>query len=252
MAYRITTVRTVVADDQTLDQVYAFYKQNGANPTQQAFVDQFVTSQNQLRCLQQALQQYAIDLSTLQDDANGQVLAAVAMIRMNIAPVIAVHIPFGADNHSDPNLQAETTQTTSAFQTLQTLVGQLVSAGLQDRVTFMSLNVFGRTFAVNSSKTDPANDGRNHNPNHQMSLVIGKPFVGGVIGGLQPVGIDYGCTAISSATGASGGDIQPVDTLGAFAQTMLAGVGGDPSAPSQIGATAGPSYTGKVIQSVLR
>ena len=239
--------------DQTLNQVYALYKNTGATATQQAFVDQFVTSQSQLRCLQIALQQDAINLASLQDDANSQVIAAVALIRMNIAPVISVHIPFGADNHNDPNLATEASETTAGFATLQTLLSQLTAANLQDKVTFMSLNVFGRTLAINSGPLDPASNGRNHNPNLQTSLVFGKPFVGGVIGGITNVGSDYGCTNISSTSGAGGssGDIKAADTLGAFAQTMLAGVGGDPTAPTGIATTGGPSYTGKVISSVL-
>ena len=56
----------------------------------------------------------------------------------------------------------------------------------------------------------------------------------------------------SNGAGSAGGDIQPVDTLGAFAQTMLAGVGGNASAPAAIANTAGSGYTGKVITSVLQ
>jgi hypothetical protein len=74
-------------------------------------------------------------------------------------------------------------------------------------------------------------------------VTIGKPFKGGVIGGVAPTGNDYGATAIDSTTGASSssGDIRPVDTLGAFGQSMLAAVGGD---PTQIN-------TGKVIGAAL-
>jgi len=105
------------------------------------------------------------------------------------------------------------------------LMAQLQSAGLQDKVTFLSLNVFGRRL-----RTNPAG-GRDHNALHQVSITMGKPWKGGVIGAVAPATQDYGCTAIQSTTGAgtAGGDISPIDTLGAFAQTVLAGVGGDPS-----------------------
>jgi hypothetical protein len=92
----------------------------------------------------------------------------------------------------------------------------------------MSLNVFGRTIGPSNT------DGRQHNPNHQVSITIGKPFRGGVIGGVGPVGNDYGALAIDSKSGrgTSSGDIAAVNTLPAFGQTMLAAVGVDPAAPA--------------------
>ena len=105
----------------------------------------------------------------------------------------------------------------------------------------MSLNVFGRTLG-------PGNDGgRQHNPNHQVSITIGKPFVGGVIGAVGQVQSDYGALNIDSKSGAgsSGGDVKAVDTLAAFGQTMMAAVGGDPTT------ITGPSGTAKVIGAAL-
>jgi hypothetical protein len=120
-------------------------------------------------------------------------------------------------------------------------MSQLASAGLQDQVTFLSLNVFGRTIG-------PGNDnGRQHNPNHQVSLAIGKPFRGGIIGGVAPVQGDYGALAIDSKTGAgsSGGDISAVDSLASFGKTVLAAVGVD-------SATIGANITsGQVIAPAL-
>ncbi len=118
---------------------------------------------------------------------------------------------------------------------------QLAAAGLADSVTFMSLNVFGRTLGPGNT------DGRQHNQNHQVSITIGKPFAGGVIGGVGPVGGDYGALAIDSKTGigAAGGDVAPVETLASFGRTMLAAVGVD-------SATAATQITaGKVITAAL-
>jgi hypothetical protein len=235
--------------DSTMNQIYAYYK-NGATPTQQAYVDQMVISQEQLRSLNLSL---LGTLASIKDNsAASQVLAAVTLIQMKVAPVIAIDIPFGGDNHSDPGLANETAQTVSGVATIVSLMAQLQSAGVQDQVTFMTLNVFGRTMAGSSSgQTGSApGNGRGHNPNLQTSIVIGKPFTSGVIGAVAPVANDYGATAISSTTGAgsSSGDIQPVDTLGAYAQTMLTAVGGD---PTLISATASSTYTGKVIAAAL-
>ena len=118
---------------------------------------------------------------------------------------------------------------------------RLAAAGLSDQVTFLSLNVLGRTLG-------PRNvDGRDHNENHQVSITIGKPFRGGVIGGVAPVARDYGAVAINSTTGAggSGGDISPVESLASFGKTALAAVGVD------AGVIASSITTGKVVPAAL-
>ena len=89
----------------------------------------------------------------------------------------------------------------------------------------MSLDVFGRTIGPGNT------DGRQHNQNHQVSITIGKPFKGGVIGGVVPLAGDYGATAIDSKSGmgSASGDIQPIGSLASFGRTMLAAVGVAPS-----------------------
>jgi Protein of unknown function (DUF1501) len=206
--------------DDTLNQLYDLYK-NGATPAQQAYIDSLVTSQREVRNLDQTLLD---SLSSIQDNSPAsQVLAAVTLIRMKVSPVISIHIPFGGDNHRDLALADETSQTVAGVQTIASLMQLLSSAGLSDRVLFASLNVFGRTLG-------PANtDGRQHNENHQVSVTIGKSILGGVVGGLVPVNQDYGATAVDSKTGASGAnsDIAAVDTLASYGKTLLSAVGVD-------------------------
>ena len=122
-----------------------------------------------------------------------QIDAAIALIRMKVSPVIAVHIPFGSDNHSDANLATETSETVSGMASTVHLFQQLATYNLQDQVSFVSLNVFGRTMGPATTT------GRNHNGNHQMSLAIGKPFSSAVIGGVAPVSGDYGAVDIQSS-----------------------------------------------------
>jgi len=64
-----------------------------------------------------------------------------------------------------------------------------------------------------------------------VSITIGKPFKGGIIGGVAPVGTDYGALAIDSKSGAAStsGDISPVNSLASYGQTMLAAVGVSPA-----------------------
>jgi hypothetical protein len=233
--------------DDTLNKLADLYK-GGATPAQAQFIDSMVTSQSQVRNISQTLLQ---SLSDLKDNtADSQIIAAVALIQMKITPVVAIHIPFGGDNHHDAALATEAAEHTSGFATLDTLLGNLKSAGLADNVSIVSLNVFGRTLGPNST------DGRQHNPNHQVSFAIGKPFKGGVYGGVGPVAGDFGATVMSSKTGAGGpgGDIQPVDTLAAFGMTVAQGVGVDPMIVSQqINSKYNPSGMGsaKVITAAL-
>ncbi len=198
-----------------------------------------VTSQSQLRGINQSLLER---LSTIKDNSPAsQVLAALALIQMNVTPVVAIHIPFGGDNHRDIGLATETAQTVSGVATLVSLMQQLQSAGLQDKVTFHSLNVFGRTLGPGNT------DGRQHNIDHQASLSIGKPFKGGVIGAVTPVQNDYGALGVDpqSGAGAEGGAIKAVDTLAAFGMTALAAIGADPTTLTS------PSSSAAVVQAAL-
>jgi len=113
--------------DQTMNQLYDLYK-NGASPAQQAYVDSLVTSQQQVRNINQSL----LDaLGSITDNtANSQILAAVTLIQMKVSPVISIHIPFGGDNHRDIGLAAETSQTVAGVATIASLMQQLATAGL--------------------------------------------------------------------------------------------------------------------------
>lgn len=224
--------------DQTLAQLYDLYK-NGASQAQRAYIDALVTSQTQVRSINQSL----LDaLSSIADNGvASQITAALTLVQMKVTPVVAIHIPFGGDNHHDAGLATETAQTVSGVAAIGSLMAQLGSLGLADQVSFLSLNVFGRTLGAAST------NGRQHNGNHQVSIAIGKPWRGGVIGGVGPVAGDYGALAIDSKSGrgVAGGDIAAVDTLASFGKTALAAVGVD-------AATIGQAITaGQVIGAAL-
>jgi hypothetical protein len=245
--------------DDTLKTLTDVYLNNGASPAQQDFIKSYVNSQTDLRNINAGLLGSLADLSTAQYP---QVDAAIALIRMNVTPVVAIHLPFGGDNHHDNMYQNEAKQTVSSCAQLAYLLGQLKmyttadGRSLADAVTVISLNVFGRTLVY-----DPKNgDGRQHNPHHQVSFVIGKPFKGGVYGGVAQLptnmGGDFGALPMSSSTGAgsASGDIHPVDTLAAWGMTVAAGVGVDPTVVSaQINSKYNPAGMGsaKVVTSAL-
>jgi hypothetical protein len=222
--------------DQTMTSLYSLYR-TGATKAQQQYIDSLVTSQQQVRSINQSL---LSQLASIKDNTPAsQILAAITLIQMKVTPVLSIHIPFGGDNHSDANLANETTQTVAGVATIASLMSQLQAAGLADQVTFMTLNVFGRTIGPSNTM------GRQHNPNHQVSITIGKPFKGGIIGGVAPVEGDYGAVAFDSKSGAASasGDVPPNASLASFGQTMLAAVG-TPAASIATQVTSGVVVSG--------
>ena len=208
--------------DQTLQQLDGLYRAT-ASSAQKKYLDSLINSQSEVRNINQDLLSM---LSSIADDnIDSQITAAIALIKMKVTPVVAIHIPFGGDNHNDNGLTTESAQTQSGVQNINTLMAALGSAGLTDQVTFMTLNVFGRTLGPGNT------DGRSHNQNHQVSITIGKGFKGGIIGGVGPVGNDYGALAIDSKTGKGtpSGDIRPDGTLASFGRTALSAFGVDPA-----------------------
>lgn len=201
--------------DDTLNKLNATLKQNRAATTaERAYLDNMALSQTDLRTM---VQQVATDLSTISsDDASNQVTAAALLIKMNVTPVVTIHLPFSGDNHTDNNFTAEATQTIASVNNIKSLMTKLTTYGLQDKVTFATLNVFGRTF-------DSLN-GRGHNASHSVSLIIGKPFKGAVVGGLLPGGH---AADIDSASGAASehGDVPASASLASVAKTLGVGLG---------------------------
>ena len=203
--------------DDTLSQISDIYRRT-ATKAQKSYLDSVITSQSQIRSIDQNLLNA---LGGITDNSvASQITAAVVLIQMNVTPVVAIHIPFGGDNHTDTGLANEAAQTTSGLGAIAMLMSQLqtmsnAKGALIDQVSFATLNVFGRTIG-------PANtDGRQHNPNHQVSITIGKAFKPGIVGGIAPVGTDFGATAI--------GSVMPTDTLASFGKTVMTAAGVDDS-----------------------
>ena len=89
--------------DQTVDSLNAYYRSQGV-PAQQNFIDKYVASQTQLRDVSDTL---LSQLAAIKDNsAASQILAAIALFKMNVTPVVSIHIPMGGDNHGDNNLAA--------------------------------------------------------------------------------------------------------------------------------------------------
>ena len=236
--------------DKHLDRLYELSKAD-ATQVQKKFIDAFAASQQQVRKLAESL---ADTLGRIDNDNTaGQALAAAALIAANVTPVVTMRVPFGGDNHTDSNLAAEVAQTVTGVQGIQQVMDALASMGLSDKVTFATWNVFGRN--LNGISKVEQRQGRDHYPNHCVSVLIGKNIAPGVIGGVLPVSDRasngaLGAADIDSATGAgvAGADIPRTDTHVALARTLGAALG----IP---GATLDPDFVagagGKVVTAAL-
>lgn len=201
--------------DDTLNKLNASLKENRSQTqAERAYLDNMALSQTDLRTM---IEQVAADLSTItSDDATNQITAAALLIKMNVTPVVTIHLPFSGDNHSDNNFTNEAVQTVASVNNIKLLMTKLTTYGLVDKVTFATLNVFGRTFNTLN--------GRGHNSSHSLSLMIGKGFKGGVVGGILPGGH---AADIEAATGlaSESGDVSAADSLASVAKTLGRGIG---------------------------
>jgi hypothetical protein len=207
--------------DESLDKLNAIFKERGTNE-QRAFLDRVATSRRQAREIPEELLDNLSGIAD--DDVAGQIVAAAALIKMKVAPVVSIHIPFGGDNHRDPGLAKEAAETIAGVAAIDSLLQKLGEFGLTDQVTFAMMNVFGRTLTLRQQ-------GRAHHADHHVSVLIGKGIRPGVVGGLAPLGPDFGATDIDSASGRSapGGDIPVVDSMSAMAKTLGSALGIDPA-----------------------
>jgi len=206
--------------DREIDTIYADLRANGTR-VQREFLDRYALGREQVRKLGEDLAQLLTRLPvdpTERDSPIDQVIAAVALIKLKVAPVVTLHLPFGGDNHNDSDLTVEAQDTVASIATLGALWSELAAQGLQDQVTFASLNVFGRTLKRN------AGGGRNHNQNHHVMTLFGKHVKGGVIGGVDVVDQDFGASGIDSKTGKAdaNGDVAPLTSLESAGKTLAA------------------------------
>jgi len=197
--------------DQTLDDLHTQLKESGTH-AQKTWLDRHALSRDQVRSIDETLLERFATLDG--DDTTNQIHAAITLILMKVSPVIAIHIPFGGDNHNDTGLVKERDETIAGVASWTMLLEELEAAGLKDEVTVANLNVFGRTLRNQNGK------GRDHNLNHHVMSITGKHVRGSVIGGIQESGNDYGATGFDSVTGAPGGDVAPERTLEAAAHTL--------------------------------
>jgi hypothetical protein len=230
-------LRLQAVRDTALDEIFGVVKERGTK-AQRLYLDSLAMSRRQARSLGSDLVDMLAGIRN--DGPEGQITAAVALIKMNVTSVVTIRLPFGGDNHTDPDLlRSEVPQHESAIGSIAALWAALQAAGLQDQVTFAAYNVFGRTLKKNGVT------GRDHWGSHHATVLMGKHVRAGVVGGLEPKANDYYATGIDSRTGGSGGDIPFAETLSAMGKTLGAAVG--------VGASVLDRYIsgGKVVSGAL-
>lgn len=201
--------------DQHVDEIHAILKQDGTTE-QRKYLDARAQSREDARKL--ADDAASIFAMVEDDGVLGELLAALALFRLRVTPVVTVSLPFGGDNHSDVGLQEEIDQHGDTLEALGLLMATLDTFDMADQVTLASLNIFGRTL-----QSDPAG-GRDHWSKHSVSLMIGKCVRAGVVGGLAADGEDFVCTPITG----EGIDVPYEDTLVATGKTIWAATGTAP------------------------
>jgi len=235
--------------DTSLDKLNALAQSDGS-AVQKLYLDALSQSQRQVRMLADQLATTLNAITT--DDVNGQALAAAALIAANVTSVVTVKIPFGGDNHTDQNLQAEADQHVSGVAGIQAVMNALSMNGLSDKVTFATMNVFGRNLNGIAKVTSRA--GRDHYGNHSVMVMIGKNVAPGVIGGpVAGSGGAYLASDIDSTTGAAatGGDIPAAASHVSAARTLGAVLGMPESVVSTDFVAAAGGAGGKIVTAAI-
>jgi hypothetical protein len=214
--------------DKSVDEIHRLLKEQGTG-AQRLYLDRLALSRRQARSLGDDLLDMLAAIKS--DGSEGQVIAAVALIKMNVSPVVAIRIGFGGDNHTDIDLaKSEVPQHEAGIARIGQLMEALKAEGLQDRVTFAMYNVFGRTL------TKLGTNGRDHWGSHHVTVMIGKHVKPGVVGWLEPKAKDYYATPIDAKSGRGtpgGGDIPFAETLSAMGKTLGAALGLSPQVLNQ-------------------
>lgn len=206
--------------DRALDRIYGELKTSGTQ-AQRAFLDSVAISRERARELGDGLRALLADFEEDSDDGGprDQLRLAAALASLRFAPVITVNVPFGRDNHSDPELVREIRDTEAGVAHIGDLWNSLVAVGLEDEVTFGMLNVFGRRLDQERSR------GRDHHDEHNVLVVAGPNVRGGVVGGLDD---ELRARGFDLATGRpSESGVPAADTLPVAGATLMAACGVD-------------------------
>ena len=232
--------------DKALDQLYKDLCKTG-NSSQKSFCDDFLLSRNQARDLSESLGEI-IEQIEIDDSHRSSLSLAAALIAANATRVVCVEIPFGGDNHSDVEWEAEIAGLKTGTADLSFLWEQMKKLGVEEKTTVVLQGIFGRTFGQKEKSGAPM-AGRDHHKNSATLAVYGPHVKPGVSGGIKATEGQKGAfsTGIDSQTGASSdkGDIKPEESLASVYKTIASACGIDQETVNK------RFVSGKVIKSAV-
>lgn len=209
--------------DFLIDRVYQNVRSNGTS-IQRRFFDEYALSRTQAKQMTESL---LVALSDIDDNAEdevdllrNQMKAAVALIKLNIAPVIVVKHSFTGDNHVDPALVDETTRTLNMINVYRALDDAAVANEVQDSYLYATCDVFGRDLNFGSRY------GRNHNGDLVSGLIFGGHTNSALVGGLDLTSQLGASLPINSTTGlTTNPDVMQDDLLACYYKTIMRAAG---------------------------
>lgn len=205
--------------DSAIDTIYKDIKSNGT-PAQKRYLDEHAATRAQAATLGDSLGQLLTDVTgnTFLD----QFRVAVAMMKVNLTPVVTVQYAYSLDNHGDVEIELDRTE--ESVENLSVLWQLLNEHSLTETVTYATWDVFGRTTRINGQ------GGRDHLNSHCLNMIMGAGVKPGIVGGQEhhtrsgkP---EIRASGINSITGLSTNpDITTDETLSAYGRTLMASLG---------------------------
>ncbi|MEL6348486.1 MAG: hypothetical protein AAFV53_35595 [Myxococcota bacterium] len=202
--------------DYFIDQSYQHIRDNGS-AQQMRFLREHANSREDAAAFGYALGDLLTHIES--DREIDQLRAALAIAKLNIAPVVITKYAFSGDNHGDATLVDETEDTFRMLAAIDAYWSEMKAMGLQDQVWLATADVFGRdTFLKN---------GRGHHGKLTTGLMLGTQLNGGVIGGHELAEKNaVFATSINATTGSPDSpDIDADDTLNAYYKTVMMAAG---------------------------
>lgn len=200
-----------------IDSVYKDIQTSGT-AAQKRFLDNFALSQQQAASIADALLD---EVTAIDDDSiESQLKTAAIIVKLRLAPVVAVEHFFSGDSHHDDGTN-EITGTLDMMQAYRSMHASAVTAGIENDFVYATLDVFGRTTAFSNGY-----GGRNHNANLSTGLIMGAHLKKSVVGGINQTQARGESVAFNSTTGATTNpDIAINDSLGCYFKSVMKATG---------------------------
>ena len=204
------------ARNRLVDDVYGRIK-DGGNPNQKRFLDEFVLSQTQADEVASKLMNEVVNISD--DGLMSQMRMAAIIVKLRLAPAVAVGYRFSGDNHVADGLSIEAEDTLNMMAAYRDFYDFANTMGVWEDCLYATLSVFGRSM-------DERGNGRGHNGSLSTGLLFGSHLQRKVVGGLDPTSDRGASLPFNAATGAlDNPNVSVSDGFASYAKTVLKAAG---------------------------